>query len=1499
MTKKIIIITGSALIGLIAILAIIFAMIATGSIEVEQKTIVFSSASAETVYSGETLTAKSWEITSGELREGHTANVIVSGSQTTVGTSPNTISATIVDSNGADVSDYYKIEYQPGSLKVFHRPLQILSNSATKTFDGTPLSCHSYTIASGTLPAGHSIVSEYTDSITNVGTVANNVSVSVKDANGTDVSANYNITTISGSLTVTKRPLYIQTNSATKVYDGAPLTAEGYTLLSGELIADHEITAFFSASITNAGTVSNAIYITVNAEDGTDVSNNYDVSYNVGTLTVTPINITIRTGSDEKFYDSTPLTNSIWNIEKGSLLNGDVMTVQLDSSITAIGSVPNAPIVKIKNSAGDDVTENYNVTANKGTLTVKPFGITAMSSDASKAYDGTVLKNEEFSVYNLPEGYTVTPIFTKSITNAGTVKNEFTLVIKDENGNVVTENFDVTYIYGTLTVSARPYGVISPSLSKLYDGTPLVSDGVYTLASGYTLAPEHTLHVDFTGSQSDVGTSSNSFTVHILDIDGNDVTSNYDLSSSIVGNLTVNGVTVNLTSQSAIKDYDGTPLTKSGVFYTGTENDAFGTEIVPGYTMIYRMLGTQTKAGTSENTFEITVTNSQGVDVTRNFNFICAYGTLTVRPMQITCKSDNVTEFYSDSLIECTEQMCEMVSGTLLEGHEISFIPATSSVDICETENVFYAKITDENGKDVTENYEITYLYGKFNILPYVIKVITPSASHTYDGTAFSCHEYSLEPKNALLEGHEITYIEFSPNATVTDVGTAKNEIAAIVIKNANGRYVTHNYSFDCSSVGDIIVTPRPITIRTPDAAKDYDGTPLTDERWELVSITQPLDIHLLEVAVSGTRTEPGVSENVVAEVRITERETGEYVNRNYTITLQLGALTVRGSQAPGGSTNTPSGSAGEMNEGGGLGGNGLGDDGTGNSEGEDTVFLKIHSTKSGAIYLRLKSFGDFNVSAKEWSEAIAYSELLDGKYSYNYLSGIALKNTGLSSTRIDIENFSSGQYFLPYFLDTYDSNYDIQTSDVIYTGNTEEIYSLYYYLYSGYYTGIKADLGEYADEELRYRQFVKDNYLYVDENLKAYLQKIIDQNRFDPSSATIISDVATYIQNAATYNLKYNPAIDTAAHPIIAFLVEGEGVCRHYASAATALFRTLGIPARYTIGFAGESVANTWVDITGKQAHAWVEVYIDGIGWLPIEVTGSGSSSSGSGASGIGGTGGSGEYGEPGDESNTEDEKNEFQIKPQTTYHKYDGSYADPINRLEGVTHLLAQGFTYSATVELVGDASNLPGKYETKITSFTLYDKDGQDITKNYVFNFKTGILQIYIKEITVNTLGGSKEYDGTPLKSNNYFIEETLFSGHRIKSLVCTGSQTNVGKSTNNFTISIVDENGNDVTSHYKINRKCASLTVTPATITVRANSNTKSYDGTPLVDNGYTVEGNLRGCTVEVVVVGTQTKIGYSDNIIQKVNVKDATGKDVTLNFSILCVNGKLYVTPPVN
>ncbi len=84
-------------------------------------------------------------------------------------------------------------------------------------------------------------------------------------------------------------------------------------------------------------------------------------------------------------------------------------------------------------------------------------------------------------------------------------------------------------------------------------------------------------------------------------------------------------------------------------------------------------------------------------------------------------------------------------------------------------------------------------------------------------------------------------------------------------------------------------------------------------------------------------------------------------------------------------------------------------------------------------------------------------------------------------------------------------------------------------------------------------------------------------------------------------------------------FLETKEGYCTYYASAMTVLARCAGIPARYVEGFsmdvsdtATRELGNGLLEfrITGKDAHAWSEIYIQGAGWIPIDATRSGSGS-------------------------------------------------------------------------------------------------------------------------------------------------------------------------------------------------------------------------------------------------------------------------------------------------
>ena len=68
--------------------------------------------------------------------------------------------------------------------------------------------------------------------------------------------------------------------------------------------------------------------------------------------------------------------------------------------------------------------------------------------------------------------------------------------------------------------------------------------------------------------------------------------------------------------------------------------------------------------------------------------------------------------------------------------------------------------------------------------------------------------------------------------------------------------------------------------------------------------------------------------------------------------------------------------------------------------------------------------------------------------------------------------------------------------------------------------------------------------------------------------------------------------------------LEEKEGYCSYFASAMAVLCRISGLPARYVEGYFVRAEEDGETIVTGKNAHAWVEVYLNGLGWTPFDPT-------------------------------------------------------------------------------------------------------------------------------------------------------------------------------------------------------------------------------------------------------------------------------------------------------
>ncbi len=108
-----------------------------------------------------------------------------------------------------------------------------------------------------------------------------------------------------------------------------------------------------------------------------------------------------------------------------------------------------------------------------------------------------------------------------------------------------------------------------------------------------------------------------------------------------------------------------------------------------------------------------------------------------------------------------------------------------------------------------------------------------------------------------------------------------------------------------------------------------------------------------------------------------------------------------------------------------------------------------------------------------------------------------------------------------------------------------------------------------------------------------------------DPLALAFV--VKRYLETNATYSFKNKYAGSDDPTADFLFSEDMRGYCVHLAHAEAYLVRALGIPARVSAGYAvpAENLAGgSALLIKSGDAHAWAEIYLEGIGWVPIEVT-------------------------------------------------------------------------------------------------------------------------------------------------------------------------------------------------------------------------------------------------------------------------------------------------------
>lgn len=156
---------------------------------------------------------------------------------------------------------------------------------------------------------------------------------------------------------------------------------------------------------------------------------------------------------------------------------------------------------------------------------------------------------------------------------------------------------------------------------------------------------------------------------------------------------------------------------------------------------------------------------------------------------------------------------------------------------------------------------------------------------------------------------------------------------------------------------------------------------------------------------------------------------------------------------------------------------------------------------------------------------------------------------------------------------------------------------------------------------EKYYVRYVKPEYLYLfdkftDKELKPFLQLPKGLEKTIELTNSIVSEISSpydkmkaierYLRKNYQYTLMVKD-VDTKIDFVEQFLFEEKkGYCTYFATSLAVMGRIADIPTRYVVGYLSNSTENKngEYNVTANKAHAWVEAYIEGMGWVTFEPT-------------------------------------------------------------------------------------------------------------------------------------------------------------------------------------------------------------------------------------------------------------------------------------------------------
>lgn len=497
----------------------------------------------------------------------------------------------------------------------------------------------------------------------------------------TDINYQYYVVSAKeGKLTIAKRPVTLTSETASKPYDGTPLTRPdvvigGEGFVTGEVVADSikaTGTIMYPASVQGTGSVENTIVYETTGKFNAD---NYKITEYPGTLSITDRGTPLDPNNPNEIV---PKYNvSIVALDDSKVYNGQLQFA--DKGFTVNGTT-NA------DNSGDTVFTAEN-SLNYTISNVKASGEGKDVND-----DGYPIK-----IVAVGEGYKIV----------------------DKYGVDVTNQFEIRTTPGKLTIT--PIDGVKVTIKGHTDTVQY--DGKEHIVTGYDISADNALfdisEVDYRGTAEAKGTNVDTYPMNLKDEGFSYTGNNFENVKFVVtdGWLKIESkpvidtgiytkITVKITGNSASEVYDGTEKSVEG--YTVEISD-------PRYTeKDFKFTGTAEAKGTYVGEYPMGLEADQFVNINRRFKnvefIIVEDGVLTITARPITITAGSAEGWVTDCPITCDE----WTSTPPAPGDTVVSVKVTGSQNgPGSSPNVpSDAVIENAAGKDVTDNYDITYVNG-------------------------------------------------------------------------------------------------------------------------------------------------------------------------------------------------------------------------------------------------------------------------------------------------------------------------------------------------------------------------------------------------------------------------------------------------------------------------------------------------------------------------------------------------------------------------------------------------------------------------------------------------------------------------------------------------------------------------------------------------------------------------------------------------------------------